>query len=83
MPIGTTSRLGASITGMSTLMFATSDCRGTGGWATNHSAPSRPFSSAVSATNSIDCAGATPAVTSWRAASSMIDTPSALSSAPL
>ena len=82
-PIGTTSLLGASSTGMSRLMFATRPSAGTVGWVANHSAPSRPFSSAVSATNSIERFGAGDSAFSVRAASSRMATPSALSSAPL
>ena len=80
---GTTSVVGAISTGMSMLMLATSDAAGTVGWVANHSAPSRPFSSAVSAMNSSERLGASFDATSWCAASSMIATPSALSSAPL
>ena len=92
-PTGTTSLLGANSTGMSILMFAISDAAGTVGWVANHSAPSRPFSSAVTATNKVERFGAEPfgadpfgadaSARSWVAASSMIAMPSALSSAPL
>ena len=81
MPIGTTSVTSARNTGMSMLMFATS-VPSTPGLDAKCSAPSRPRSSAVSATNSSVRLGAGVA-TSSVAASSITAVPRALSKAPL
>ena len=82
-PTGTTSSVGVNSIGMSMLTLATSEPRGTVGRRAYHCAPSRPFSSAVSAMNSNERFGWTGIDASWRAASSITATPSALSSAPL
>ena len=81
-PIGITSRRSVSMTGMSMLTLAIRPSFATVGQRAKYSAPSRPFSSAVSAMNSCERFGRGAAM-AWRAASIRMALPKALSKAPL